>query len=125
MPKQKKKSKQEEDDDLHDILAKFQAASIVAANNAGSSTPATSTLSAAITSLTTSSSSSGTGADARRLMTSLPNPAAAIREVQIFLRTQLSVQLQRWGRQGVRLRTANPLLWAVSNGASIEIISSW
>jgi ankyrin repeat protein len=34
-----------------------------------------------------------------------------------------SSQLRRWGRQGVRARTAEPLLHAVCDGASFEVLS--
>jgi hypothetical protein len=139
MPKQnKKKSKQEDDDDFYDMLADFRAADLTTASSAM-------TFSAA------SSSSLTVGMNERSSMTSLPSPipANAARRIvskqdglyrswtdcidaarQIVSKQAIigacragnSTQLQRWGRQGVRVRSVVPLRISVSDGTSFDIL---
>jgi hypothetical protein len=119
MPKNEEKGKQE-DEDFDDMLAEFQAADLAAASNAGSNTPATSTIRVASTSLGTLSSSSMTSRHS-------PAPANAARSnvtedaINRACKAGNLVQPQRWGREGIRVRTAEPLD-SVRNGASFEVL---
>jgi hypothetical protein len=116
MPKHTKKGKQENDEDFDDMLAEFQIADL-----------ATST---AARPLAASSLSSTMGADARPSVTLLPSLAsgnAAGRKVseEAIVYACLAgnlAQLQRWGQQGVRARTADPLCLAVQKEASFNIL---
>jgi hypothetical protein len=114
MLKNKKQGKQEDNEDFDDMLAEFLVADLATANKAANP-------------LITSSSSSGARTSARP---SEPSPATAnlgsahISEDAIIRVCKAGnlVQLQRWGRQGVRTRTMRPLLRAVSNGTSFEVL---
>jgi hypothetical protein len=117
MPKNKKQGKQEEDKDFDKMLAEFRAADLATPSNASGT-------------LSTSSSSTGTRLDARPSVTSLPSSALAsaagpyVSEEAIIdacLAGDLA-ELRRWGRQGVRVSTALPLLQAVRNGASFDVL---
>jgi hypothetical protein len=118
MLKQTKKSKQAENEDFDDMLAELAIADCATANN-------TARVSA------TSSSSTTTGTGVRPSVTTLPNLAsenAAGRFVSedaiVSACTAANLaQLRRWRRQGVRVRTAKPLLEAVVHGASFEVLS--
>jgi hypothetical protein len=108
MPKQKKI----EEEDFDDMLAEFQAADLAAASDA-------------------SSSSSTAETDARPSMTSLPRQtaerAAGPQVLEVAIIDACSAanldQLRRWGRQSVRVETAEPLCLSVYGGASFNIIS--
>jgi hypothetical protein len=113
MPKQKKKGKKEEDEGFDDMLAELQAADLPTARSA-SSAPAT------------SSSSSIAGTNAGPSTTSLLSPAGQNVSEEAIIDACLAGnvgQLQRWGREGIRVTTAEPLLDSVSNGASFEVLS--
>jgi hypothetical protein len=123
MPKNKKTGKKE-NENFDDMLAEFRAADLASTNSAASLAPAKSTNYAA-------SNSSIAGAGARASMASLPSPSAAnvarrnVSEKAIIdacLAGNLA-QLQQWGRQGVRVTTAEPLLEAAGTEATFAVIS--
>jgi hypothetical protein len=119
MPKNKKKSKQPDEEEFDDMLAEFWVGDLATASNA-SRTPAT------------SSSPSTAGTDSRpstMAANAAANVAANMTEgivsrdaiVNACISGNLS-QLRRWGRQGVRVRTVDPLFQAVLNGASYDVL---
>jgi hypothetical protein len=118
MPKHKKKSKQKEDEDFDDMLAELRAADL-----------ATASITSSV--LATSSSSSSAGMDPGSSMTSLPSSAPAnvagwhVSEEAIVSACERGdmALLQMWGRQGVRVRTADPLCKSAFIGASFDVIS--
>jgi hypothetical protein len=113
MPKQKKKGEQEKDENLDDMLAELQKADLATASSAAS-------LSAA------SSSSSTAGTDPSPSSSTPTNIQGQNVSADMFVCACIAgnlAQLQRWGRQGVRVRTAEPLFKAVIHGASFDVLS--
>jgi hypothetical protein len=118
MPKHNKKGKKAEDEDFDDMLAEFQAADLKTASNAAE-------LSA------TTNSSSTVGTESSYSIAPLPSPPqgnAARRNVSqeaivSACKAGNLAHLQMWGRQGIRVRTVQPLGEALKNGASFKVLS--
>jgi ankyrin repeat protein len=111
MPKNKKKGKQENDNDFNDMLAEFQAADLATASSASSILATSSSSSSAVTSLLSQASE-----NARR---------RNISEDAIILACMSGdlAQLRRWGQQGVRVTTMEPLRVAVQAKLPFAVLS--
>jgi hypothetical protein len=115
MPKRKKKGKQDADN-FDGMLAEFQAADLTAASSSGS-IPAT------------SNSATGVGADKKLAMTPLNSAregtGRVVSEEAIIdaCKTSNFAQVRRWGRQGARVTTAEPLLRAMQVNAPFDVLT--
>jgi ankyrin repeat protein len=113
MPKQRKKNKEEVDEDFDDMLAEFQVADLTTASIAASLPVA-------------SSSSSIARVAVHPSTASLFNAAGWIVSEDAIVDACMSgnlLQLRRWGCQGVRVRTTEPLRQSAHSGASFDILS--
>jgi hypothetical protein len=117
MPKNKKKCKKE-DENFDDMLAEFQVGDLAAASSAGSPLAKASLSSTARMEPRPSTAPLHSSAPANGAGRNVSEDAI----INAFMSENMA-QLRRWGRQGIRVTTAEPLCQAVLAGATFALLS--